>query len=143
LHKKKRCGRLLEISESEAEKKGMEKLRIMVVDDQPSVCTRVVGILKFDYTVYPFTKGKEALDYLVNNSVDLVLLDYDMPEMTGYEVLLGIRTNHAVKNVPVVFLTGVTNERMKQEMLSRGANDYLCKPIDTDELKHCIKKHLP
>ena len=121
----------------------MEKLKIMVVDDQASICTRVVGILKFDYTVLPFTSGREALNYLVNESVDLILLDYDMPEMTGYEMLLEIRTNRATKDVPVIFLTGMTNERMKQEMISRGATDYLCKPIETDELRECIKKHLP
>ena len=121
----------------------MDKLNIMVVDDQASVCTRVVGILKFDYTVYPFTTGKDALEYIADNPVDLILLDYDMPEMTGYEVLLGIRTNRLTKDVPVIFLTGVTNDRMRQEMMGRGATDYLCKPIETEDLKQCIKKYLP
>jgi len=120
----------------------MEKLNIMIVDDQASVCTRVVGILKFDYSVFPFTKGRDALEYLAENPIDLILLDYDMPEMTGYEVLLGIRMNPKTKQIPVVFLTGVTNDRMKQEMMSRGATDYLCKPIDTEELKRCIKRHV-
>ena len=120
----------------------MENLKIVIVDDQASICTRVVGILKFEYTVYPFTTGKEALGFIEDNPVDLVLLDYEMPEMTGYEVLLGIRTNRSTKDVPVVFLTGVTNDRMRQEMIGRGANDYLCKPIEADELKQCIKKNL-
>jgi len=123
--------------------KHMEKLKIMVVDDQPSVCAGVVGSLKFDYTVYPFTTGKEALDFISSNPVDLILLDYEMPEMTGYEVLLGIRMNSPTKETPVIFLTGQTNERMKQEMIGRGATDYLTKPVDNDELKKCIKKYLP
>ena len=121
----------------------MSNKSVIVVDDQPSVCAGVVGTLKFDYTVTPFTSGQEALDFMATNHVDLALLDYEMPGMTGYEVLIGIRTNQLVKDVPVVFLTGQTNERMKQEMLARGANDYLTKPVDADELKRCVKKYLP
>jgi len=120
----------------------MSNKSIIVVDDQPSVCAGVVGTLKFDYTVTPFTSGQDALDFMAESTVDLVLLDYEMPGMTGYEVLIGIRTSQNTKNVPVVFLTGQTNERMKQEMLARGANDYLTKPIDNDALKQCIKKHI-
>jgi len=120
----------------------MEKKHIIVIDDQPSVCQAVVGILKFDYTVTPFTSGQEALDFMAVTPTDLVLLDYEMPGMTGYEVLIGIRTCQFSKKVPVVFLTGQTNERMKQEMMGRGANDYLTKPIDNDALKHCIIKNL-
>jgi len=120
----------------------MSDKSVIVVDDQPSVCAGVVGTLKFDYKVTPFTSGQEALDFLAENTVDLVLLDYEMPGMTGYEVLIGIRTNQLVKDVPVVFLTSHTNERMRQEMLARGANDYLTKPIDNDALKQCIKKHI-
>ena len=121
----------------------MSKRDIMVVDDQPSVCKEIAIFLRDAYTVHTFKSGKEALDYLLNHSVDLVLLDYDMPNMTGFEVLMALRTNMSTKKTPVVFLTGETNERMKQEMLSRGANDYLCKPIGSPELLQCIRKHLP
>jgi len=120
----------------------MDKPNIMVVDDMPSVCTGVAMALKQDYKVYPFTSGQEALTFLAANPIDLVLLDYEMPKMTGYEVLLSIRTNRSTKDIPVVFLTGETNERMKQEMISRGANDYLCKPINPEELNACLKKCL-
>jgi len=120
----------------------MEKKKIMIVDDQPAICTSVSGMLKFDYSVFPFTSGKDALDYLSNNTIDLILLDYEMPGMTGYEVLINIRMHQNTKNTPVVFLTGATNERMKQEMMGRGATDYLTKPVDPDGLQKCIKKYL-
>jgi len=120
----------------------MEKYNIMVVDDVPSICTAVVTALRTDYKVFPFTSGQDALDHLNKNPIDLVLLDYEMPKMTGYEVLLAIRTNRSTKDTPVVFLTSETNDRMKKEMLSRGATDYLCKPINHQELRDCIKKHL-
>lgn len=120
----------------------MDKPDIMVVDDQPSVCREVASFLKNTYTVHSFKSGDEALDYLNENPADLILLDYDMPNLTGFEVLMAIRQNRSTKKIPVVFLTGETNERMRHEMLSRGANDYLCKPINSIELQQCIRKHL-
>jgi len=129
---------------NELMKKGglMDKQNIIVVDDQPSVCKEVVEFLKDTYTVHAFRSGKDALDYLADNPADLVLLDYEMPNMTGYEVLMAIRMNRSTKAIPVVFLTVETKDRMRQEMLGRGANDYLCKPINSAELRQCIKKHL-
>jgi len=114
----------------------------MVVDDQPSVCKEITSLLKNDYTVHAFKSGKEALEYIFDNPVDLVLLDYGMPNMTGYEVLMAIRVNHSTNNIPVIFLTAETNERMRHEMMGRGATDYLCKPIGATELHQCIGKYL-
>jgi CheY-like chemotaxis protein len=65
-----------------------------------------------------------------------------MPEMTGYEVLMAIQANHSLNKIPIIFLTGVINERMEEEMRDRGASDYIRKPIDMNTLKACIGKHL-
>ena len=116
---------------------------ILVVDDQPSVCREVVAFLKDSYTVHAFTSGEEALAYVsARNPVDMVLLDYEMPKMTGFEVLMALQTDRSTANIPVVFLTGETNERMRKEMLGRGAKDYLCKPVDSAALHDCVKKYL-
>jgi putative two-component system response regulator len=114
----------------------------MVVDDQPSLCKEVAAFLKSDCNVHAFKSGKDALTYLEKNQVDLILLDYHMPEMTGFEVLLSIRQNQATRDIPVVFLTAETNERMEHEMTHRGATDYLCKPITASKLQQCVSKHL-
>ena len=115
---------------------------IMVIDDQPSVCREVAAFLKDVYTVHAFTTGKEALAYLSENQVDLILLDYEMPGMTGYEVLMSIRLSKHTSDIPVIFLTGETNERMRQEMIGRGANDYLCKPTTSSDLRLCIERNI-
>jgi len=120
----------------------MGKPEILVVDDHPTICREVTAFLKNSYTVHSFISGRDALDYLKGNTADLILLDYDMPNMTGYEVLLAIRLNQSTKNTPIVFLTGETNERMRHEMLGRGASDYLCKPVNSAELHECIRAHL-
>jgi PleD family two-component response regulator len=114
----------------------------MVVDDQPSVCKEVMMFLKNDYLVHAFKSGSEALAYLENNKVDLILLDYDMPNLTGFEVMLAIRRNKATIDTPIVFLTGETNERMKHEMLERGAVGYLTKPIESVLLNDCVRNSL-
>ena len=120
----------------------MNKKDVVVVDDQPTVCREVTAFLKDIHTVHAFTSGKEALEYMSGNPVDLVLLDYEMPGMTGYEVLMAIRLNKSITHVPIIFLTGDTHDRMKQEMMGRGADDYLCKPVSSLDLRQCIEKHL-
>ena len=120
----------------------MDKPVIMLVDDLQVVGGVVKSILEGTYEVKTFTSGKEALEYLSDHSVDLILLDYEMPVMTGYEVLMAIRADKRFSKVPVIFLTAVTNERLEAEMLERGASDYVCKPIDAAVLRQRVQKHL-
>jgi DNA-binding response OmpR family regulator len=121
----------------------MRKPIIAVVDDQSFICDMVKTILERDYDVHTFTKGEALLQFMSKMSVDLLLLDYDMPEMTGYEVLLSARSDKSFgETKPIIFLTVESNERMKMEMLKRGATDYLTKPLNSAELSACIKKHL-
>ena len=115
---------------------------IVTVDDQKIICNLVASMLKDTYDVHTFTEGKDAVSYIADNPVDLVLLDYDMPGMTGYEVLMAIRSSKKTSGIPIIFLTGVTNQRMETEMLERGASDYICKPIDFNLLRRSISKLL-
>jgi response regulator RpfG family c-di-GMP phosphodiesterase len=122
----------------------MGKFKIVAVDDDPFICDTLAISLKGEYEINTFLSGKDTLAYLKDNVVDLILLDYEMPEMTGYEVLMGIHDSKNKQNnsVPVIFLTGVVNERMEVEMRARGASDYIRKPIDMAKLRECIEKHL-
>ena len=120
----------------------MGKPVIMVVDDLQVVGGVVKSLLEDIYEIKVFTAGSEAIKYLADHPVDLILLDYEMPEMTGYDVLMAIRADKRYAKTPVVFLTAITNERLQAEMLEHGASDYICKPIDVDVLRHRIKKHL-
>ena len=115
---------------------------VVVVDDQPFICETIDVMLKNMYEVHTFTSGKDAMHYMTDHSADLVLLDYDMPNMTGYEVLMGIRASKHNSKTPVIFITAQTNERMKVEMIERGASDYICKPINSSVLHERIKKQL-
>ena len=116
---------------------------IVAVDDAPFVCDTLTTWLQDTYDIRTFLNGKDALTHLETNEPDLILLDYDMPGMTGYEVLMKIRHNPTLdKKLPVIFLTAVTNDRMEMEMLERGANAYIRKPLDMGILKHTIIDYL-
>ena len=116
---------------------------ILAVDDAAFVCDTLRTWLQDTYDIHTFLDGKSALEFLGKNETDLILLDYDMPGMTGYEVLMKIRQNPTIKRrIPIVFLTAVTNERMEEEMLNRGADAYIRKPLDIGILKHTINEYL-
>ena len=120
----------------------MDKHKIVAVDDTSFICETLAAWLKSSYDIKTFLSGQEALRYLEEHGADLILLDYDMPVMTGYEVLMSIRTSKRIGKIPVIFLTGVTNERMEAEMLERGANDFIRKPLDITTLRERIGKQL-
>lgn len=107
---------------------------VLVVDDD----VRMLNVLKlyledlYDVTVVP--SGKLALKYLDKKQADLVLLDYMMPDMTGPEVLKEIRENSPQPNIPVVFLTGVSDKDFVMRGLALRPAGYLLKPISREEL---------
>ena len=122
----------------------MGKPKIVAIDDTPFICDTLKAWLKGEYEIQTFLSGKEGLQHISDNDVDLVLLDYEMPVMTGYEVLMGIRTNQKISKLPVIFLTGVINERMEEEMMERGASDFIRKPLDLTLLrKHIVRQLKP
>ncbi len=112
---------------------------ILVVDDDKSVLKMLKAALSDEYTVTTMVNGKMAEKFLETKNADLILLDYEMPEETGPEVLRKLRANEKSKNIPVVFLTGVADEKRIMEVLSLKPQGYLLKPIDMERLRSTIK----
>lgn len=102
---------------------------IAAIDDDPVILNSLVTILKTEYGVRPFTSGKMALDFLAGQAIDLILLDYKMPDMTGFEVLKALQNNPLTHDIPVIFLTGSIDSDSEVEALEHGAVDYITKPI--------------
>ena len=120
----------------------MAKPVIVTIDDQSFICEIIKHDLGNDYDVKTFTSGNDAIKFWNESHVDLILLDYEMPEITGYGVLMAIRSKKQTMDIPVIFLTGVTNKRLEEEMLERGANAFTNKPINFTVLRQLIQKHL-
>lgn len=128
-----------EAKERAEREKAARKKHILIVDDDSSVLKLLKGYLAERYDVATAISGKIALKFLESKKTDMVLLDYEMPEENGAEVLAKIRENPATRNLPVVFLTGVTEKKKILEVLAMKPQGYLTKPIDMGKLSSTIK----
>lgn len=109
--------------------------RVLVVEDDGDVRRLVEMKLKLDgIETITATNGQEALDVLAETSVDLVILDLQMPVMGGIETCRRIREDETLADLPVVMLTARAQAADIQEGLSTGATDYVVKPFSPREL---------
>ena len=118
----------------------MEKMKIMVVDDNTVNLATLEQELKDKYEVIPMMTGRRAIKYLYQNKVDLILLDVQMPIMDGIETLKEIRTQDNGVVVPVIFLTARKDANTVLEGSKLGIMDYVTKPFDPDDLKERIER---
>lgn len=104
--------------------------RILVVDDDEMNLRMAEFILKQDgYEVHQAQSGMECLLFLKDENVDLVLLDIEMPIMSGIQTFEIIKSNEELKNIPVMFLTAAADADTVIEAVKLGANDYITKPF--------------
>jgi len=104
---------------------------ILVVDDNAINRQLAVYLLKKGgYNVHEAESGKEALDFLAKNSTDVILLDIQLPEMDGVEILKRIRQNVMTKDITVIALTAYTMRGDKEKFEAAGFDGYLPKPIE-------------
>lgn len=134
---------ILALDESlSGEEMGNKKKHVLVVDDDSRVLRLVKGVLGNKYNVATAINGKVAMKFLENKETDLILLDYEMPGESGAQILQRIRRNPKLQNLPVVFLTGVTERKRIKEVLELAPQGYLLKPIDTGRLYVTLEKLL-
>ena len=119
----------------------MEKELIILVDDNPSNLRIGKNVLSENYTVATAPSAMKLFSVLENNIPALILLDIDMPEMDGYEALKILKTKPETKDIPVIFLTGMTDTKDEEKGLSLGAVAYVTKPFDPPSLIACIEKY--
>lgn len=116
---------------------------ILIVDDTPGNIQILAQALSQDYSVRISTNGQAALELLKEaEKPDLILLDVLMPEMDGYEVCRRIKADPTLKDIPVIFLTAMTDDQSESSGLALGAVDYITKPINIDITKKRIRNHL-
>lgn len=138
--------RLEEAKRQEEEKRiAEEKARrrhILVVDDDSNMLKLIKEQLAQDYDVATAINGKIALKFLEKKTTDLILLDYEMPVETGPMVLEKLRENDATKDIPVIFLTGISDRTKIKQVLAMKPQGYLLKPIDHEKLMSTLKRVL-
>jgi PAS domain S-box-containing protein len=112
--------------------------RIQLVDDSPetiNITRKILESLEEVYTLRIAINGIDALEQIKNNIPDLIITDWDMPEMNGIQLIEAIRKDERLKNIPVIMVTGmmVSPESLKSAFAA-GATDFLKKPFDKTEL---------
>jgi len=116
---------------------------ILVVDDDKKLTLLVRGFLeKEKYQVAEAYSGRMALDAIKEAKPDLIILDIMMPEMDGIEACKRIKADKDTKMIPVIMLTSMSNVRDKVQGLNAGANDYITKPFNPEELIARVKAQL-
>jgi CheY-like chemotaxis protein len=110
---------------------------VLAVDDMATQLVVYKSILSRHYDVIISTSAIKAIDMLRNKKVDIILIDIEMPEMTGIEFLRVIREEPHLKEIPVIVISGYKDI---SDALRYGANDYMKKPVDPAILRERIKK---
>lgn len=122
--------------------KSLSECRILIVDDTKFNIKILVEILSDDYELSVAMDGKSALESMEEVVPDIVLLDIMMPVMDGFEVCSKMKEDKNLKDIPVIFLSAMTDINSKAKAFEIGAIDYITKPFEVQEIKARVKTHL-
>jgi DNA-binding NtrC family response regulator len=118
------------------------KTNILIVDDDESIADLLSAGLEENegYHCFTVTTGEDALERLLSNNVDVMLLDLRLPGMSGMAVLSDVKPAHP--DTPVIVITGVGDVQTAVEAMRLGAVDYITKPFDVRRVEHSIENAL-
>ncbi|MEI7828590.1 MAG: response regulator [Prolixibacteraceae bacterium] len=116
--------------------------KILIVDDEKSIRLLLENFLSKNYDVESKADGVDALEWLEDNLPDLIIGDIQMPNMDGYLFLEKVRQRGFTKHTPVIMLSGVESSKERIKCYRLGAQDFLAKPFNPEELAELITKNL-
>ena len=119
-----------------------DKKTILVVDDHMEIRKYISGILAKDYQVKEASDGKQALEVLGRNHVDLIMTDLMMPWLDGYDLIEQLNAADKFAGIPVMVVSARTTEEDKHRVLDAGVNEFIAKPFDPVELEKRIQNVL-
>lgn len=116
-------------------------MRFLVVDDSSTMRRIIINTLaKLGYTeCHEAANGREGVERLAHTPVDLVITDWNMPEMSGIDFIKAVRSNEATKSLPVLMVTTNAAEDDIVEAMKAGVNNYVVKPFTPDTIKEKIQ----
>ena len=121
----------------------MAKKKILVVDDEPQIVQVIQISLEYcGYEVITAFSGNQAISKARSEKPDLVLLDVKMPVESGIGVFEILRSISNTSLIPVIFITASANEEVKEKVLGMGAQDFIYKPFNKNDLLAKVKNAL-
>ncbi len=119
------------------------KRTILVADDDPGHLRLMELVLDaHEYLVVGVENGAEAMEYLDENTPDLAILDVQMPFATGLEVCARARSDHRLKDLPIIIMTAMTDDRIERRATEAGASLVLHKPLTGEAIRGVIREIL-
>ena len=123
------------LSKIEDDDSGTDKLKLLIVEDDPDIRDYVSHALENEFMIYCASNGKEGLDTVNKIMPDMIISDIMMPVMDGFELLERIKTEPATSHIPVILLTAKDSLTDKEKGYSSGADSYITKPFSINLLK--------
>ena len=117
----------------------VDKIKILVVDDQPVNIQIIHQMLNADYQIFMATSGAQAISLCQSNPPDLILLDVVMPELDGVATCRLLKQQPELAHIPVIFVTGMQSQEEEVVCWEAGGADFVLKPVNTVTLKHRVK----
>lgn len=121
-------------------------INVLLVDDSATMRKIVRRKMKeVGFVVDEFLEaadGKQALEKVFNNSVDLILLDWNMPVMNGLEFIQALRSIDLPKRIPVIMVTTEGSHEKVNEAIKSGVDGHILKPIDAEQLRDVLEEYL-
>jgi len=118
------------------------KKKILVVDDEQIIQMLLEQFLSSKYEIETKSSAKEGLKWLEKNLPDLIISDIQMEEMSGFDFLKEVRLRGFTKHTPIVMLSGKTESKERVRCYKLGAQDYITKPFNPEELEEVVNKNL-
>lgn len=114
---------------------------ILLVDDKPQIAKIISIYLHDEFRTEYYNSGREALKRLEKGEQpSLIVTDVNMPEMDGYELVKAIRSNESLKSVPIIVLSNIESSADRIKLLEMGADDFMLKPFNPEELRVRVRK---
>lgn len=114
---------------------------VLVVDDQAANIQLLYALLESDYDVQMAIGGADALHLIDENPPDLILLDIQMPGISGYDVCSQLKASDLTRHIPIIFVTAQTTSEEETRCLKMGAVDFVAKPFNPEVVKARVRTH--
>ena len=119
-----------------------ERHSVLIVDDEKLSIMALTEILRPEYTVYAAKNGHDGIKAAEKHLPDVIMLDIIMPEMDGYAVITALKNSEITRNIPVIFITGLSDVDDEEKALSLGASDYIIKPFNSTIIKLRVQNQI-
>jgi len=117
----------------------LDKPTLLIVEDNPGVRNYINDILKQHYKIFEACNGEDGLTKSLEQIPDLIISDIMMPKMDGFQLCSNLKSDYRTSHIPVILLTAKTTIKDKVEGFESGADSYIMKPFEAEELKSRIK----